>query len=462
MTTDNLSRNTMILSIGTMASKGMQFFLILFVSRWLTVNQFGIFDLYCTYIMLLMPFLSLTTGEAVFRFSASQESVRGKSKYITNGILICVINMTILLSVISILKIYNSIYLENGFCFLLFTQFSSYYLEAILRGLKQLKLYALNNVLTTLSMFIFSFLFVYVLRWELQGLLLAYAMGYLIGGLFVCYQVSLVNYIKKSLISIQQCKELILYSLPLIPNAISWWVMNASDRQIIYMTIDSAANGIYAIAYKIPSLCTVLFNAFSISWQQSVIAKINDEDCAEYFNDVYNKMISVLVLVCAGATGAVFLFYQYFFEVKYIEGMTCVPILISAALAIALMQFYGGIQIGLKKTYENGITTIVGAILNIILNIIFIPFYGLYAAAGATLVSYIFVVLLRRIRLRRIVRFKLTLKARICCGIYVYFLVTFYVFKDNIILDWINLVLAFALFLLMNRKFIKDLIYKKV
>ena len=64
---NTLLKNTVLLSIGTMFAKGMQFLLVLLVSYWLTTEQYGLFDVLNTYITLLLPLLSLATGEAVFQ-----------------------------------------------------------------------------------------------------------------------------------------------------------------------------------------------------------------------------------------------------------------------------------------------------------------------------------------------------------------------------------------------------------
>ena len=88
MKDNTLLKNTVLLSIGTMFAKGMQFLLVLLVSYWLTTEQYGLFDVLNTYITLLLPLLSLATGEAVFRFCASVESIEEKAKYITNGLCI--------------------------------------------------------------------------------------------------------------------------------------------------------------------------------------------------------------------------------------------------------------------------------------------------------------------------------------------------------------------------------------
>ena len=78
-----------------------------------------------------------------------------------------------------------------------------------------------------------------------------------------------------SSISFETVKQLVAYSYPLIPNNICWWIINVSDRTLINIFLGAAANGIYAIACKIPNFCASVFNVFNISWQEAAIDMLN-------------------------------------------------------------------------------------------------------------------------------------------------------------------------------------------
>ena len=58
--------------------------------------------------------------------------------------------------------------------------------------------------------------------------------------------------------------------------------MSVSDRQIIHHFMGAAANGIYAIANKIPALYSSVYTTFNVSWQQEVVEKMEDPDRGVY------------------------------------------------------------------------------------------------------------------------------------------------------------------------------------
>lgn len=70
---DSLMKNTILLSLGAILTKGLSFILVPFFSRWLTTEDYGTFDLMGTYVSLLIPLITVACGEAIFRFSVNSD-----------------------------------------------------------------------------------------------------------------------------------------------------------------------------------------------------------------------------------------------------------------------------------------------------------------------------------------------------------------------------------------------------
>ena len=69
---------------------------------------------------------------------------------------------------------------------------------------------------------------------------------------------------------------MLAYCVPLIPTAVFWWIMGVSDRYLVKWFVGSDANGIYAVAYKIPTILTILATVFMDAWRLSAIAESGD------------------------------------------------------------------------------------------------------------------------------------------------------------------------------------------
>lgn len=453
MKNTNLARNTILLSIGTIMTKGINFLMIPLFSSWLSTEDYGTFDLFLTYIALLIPLVTMSSSDAIFRFSVEKNDKAEKSKYISNGLSINLINTALVIVLILIIKVLIGWEFGVPFIFLLVTQMINDHLQGFMRATKQLKLYSFSSVVTTLGIAIFVTIFVLVFEMGLIGIIWGYTTGYFIGEIFLILLTKYWTFLNFKSVSISTMKKLIRYSFPLIPNNISWWVINVSDRVLINIFLGAASNGIYAIAYKIPNFCASIFNVFSISWQETAVGVVTSKDRNEYYNSIYNATLKTMISLCGGLLTLNFFLFYYLFDNRYFEAKLYTPILITSVIFGALTQYFGGIQISFRRTKENGVTTMLGAVVNVLITLVLIKFIGLYAAAISTVVSNISVTVMRYVRLNNEIHFKLSKGSYFAILYYLYLLMMSYV-SNNLFISSINLILASIMFCVFNKEFV--------
>ena len=80
-----------------------------------------------------------------------------------------------------------------------------------------------------------------------------------------------------------QLKQALKYAIPLIPNSISWWIINVSDRTMITIIMNSSFNGIYSVANRFATAFVSLYTVFNLSWTESASLNINDKDKDKFF-----------------------------------------------------------------------------------------------------------------------------------------------------------------------------------
>ena len=71
-----------------------------------------------------------------------------------------------------------------------------------------------------------------------------------------------------------------MYSIPLIPNSISWFLINIANKYIILSKLGISDNGIYALSTRFPTIIGVISSVFILAWQDFII---NNEPSKEYF-----------------------------------------------------------------------------------------------------------------------------------------------------------------------------------
>ena len=459
-----LIKNTIIIGMGSIASKAILFLMAPLFSRWLSVEEYGTFDLITTYVSLLLPICTLTIYEAVFRFLLDDLKNLNTKTIISSGITVIVGGyITFVCAYAIVSQSSRQIEFNAPMCFLLLAQMLYTYVSEMARGLKKLELYSLFSFIAVVLLAGGSTILLQIFDLGLKGIIYGYSLGYFIAAVGLFFSLHGFRFLSFKEIRWNEIKRMMKYAWPLIPNSLSWWIVNASDRLIINGFIGLTANGIYAVANKIPTIVNVFFSVFHTSWLQSASENVSDSDYSEYCNAVFNKLVQLLCSVVAVLICGNFIFYRVFFDMRYAEAYYYSPILIVAAAVSCIGQFAGGIMIAKMETRINGLTNLVAAVSNVILNIIMVQYFKLYAAAVSTLLAYFILVIVRLSTIKRYVTLKIRKSSMgaICITTGLFVGVYFNNFYLNVFLLCISIVFFFSMNSPLIFKIIKTLLQKR-
>jgi len=178
--------------------------------------------------------------------------------------------------------------------------------------------------------------------------------------------------------------------------------------------ISVSANGIYAVASKFSSIINVIYSVFNMAWTETVSLYINDEDRDEFLSTMINELYNIFFAVCIGVISCMPFVFKYFVNEEYGEAYMYIPILMMAVFAQIVCGLFSVIFMAKKDTKENAKTAFLAAIINIIFNILFIKWLGLYAAAISTLVAYLSMAVYRYVSVQKYVRIKI--KSKVLVG----------------------------------------------
>ena len=443
--------------MGTICTKGIMFIMAPLITRWISSSEYGTFDLITEYATLLIPILTLATGEAVFRFLLEHcDDVGIENNKIVSTLF--AYNMAIVLLIIIVAAVFSWIIPANipviySFCFYLIGELLYQFIMMAMRGKKKLNVYTTSNVLYVLCLAAFVTLFVLILRLGLPGLLLGYGCGYYLSVIYMLFQSKIYNEMHIRDIDINVFKSAVKYALPMIPNSVSWWIINVSDRTIITFILGAGFNATYAIANKIPSLCQTLFKTFHLSWQQSATETLRDTDRDQYYSSVMNNMVRITGSVCILVLGLNYWFFKILYTEEYFSGYYQAPILVVAIIFSMLAQFIGSIYVARMESKINGATTMLAGGVNVLINLLFVKTIGLYAASISTMCAYIILFVIRYFDIKKKMDLKITKGSTFIMMGVLYFTISSYI--EYGALRWINLALALATFAFLNANYIK-------
>ena len=184
-------------------------------------------------------------------------------------------------------------------------------------------------------------------------------------------------------------KPSILFTLPLIPHAISGFIFISSDKLVLEKYLSIYFIGLYAIAVKFVSPVKTLVDNFNTAYSPKLIKeyKVNPDDCMASFI----KLSSIFYCLTLLTVYFVYLFAHEFLVLLTKPNFYGAQYLIMILSLLPFSECFTGfltLLIISGKSWVFPLITLVSGILNLILNIMFIPIYGIYMAAITTLCSY--------------------------------------------------------------------------
>ena len=399
---NKLAKNTTLFFIANFGSKLLSFFLVRFYTELLSTTEYGIIDLLNTTASLAFPIITLCITEAVLRFSI--DDISNRKKILSNGLLVTIVGNILFVLMTPIFLQFDTFKENVELVFLLtFTNSLFAVITHFSRGIGKTKLFALSGFLHTFFQIGLNLIFLLMFSMGIKGYLLASVFS----NVFVIIVVFVIGKLHQYItfkIDKSHLKIMITYSLPLIPNSIFWWIMQSSDRYIITLMLSNADNGLYAVANKIPTLITTISTIFFQAWQISSVEESMSKDKSDFYNKIFTGLSTVLILSASFIMVILQPLYKILTEETYYGGWTSTPFLLCAMVFSCYSSFLGTNYVAMKKTKGVFLTTVIGAIVNVILNIAFIPMFGIRGTALATMIAFIVTWISRSIGTRKFVK----------------------------------------------------------
>jgi len=398
-----LLQNILIFMFGNAFIKIILFFTIMLYTRHFSVEEFGKYEMVLQTINLLLPVFMFGTSEAVLRYSLDfkiKDDILLSNIFIINcvGIILLVVISPLMLflgtwlkyTVVGMLVIFSQMWFTCG---QQYAKGSGYNTVFIVAGI--------TEALLQLSLVFLSLVF---FNDKILTCLYAIFVSYFIAGIYMFIKMNLINKIQIKLYDLTFIKEVLKYSLPLMPNSICWWIMTTMNRYFLGYYLGLYSVGLFAIATKIPALISVASNVIFQAWQISAVEEYDAADKNIFFSNIMNICVSVISCMVAIVIVFVKPIMMVISTEDYFLAWIYIPPLLIATIFSALQSFVGTNYMAAKATNGALYTTVLGAVLSVILNFLLVPFYGIYGAIIATTFSYIVVLGTRLLGTRKYVK----------------------------------------------------------
>jgi O-antigen/teichoic acid export membrane protein len=408
-----LLKNTGFMLMGTFGSRMVSIIMVPFYTLWLSVEDYGTSDIISVYATILTTIVSLGIGEALF-VVPSQKTKDEKQSYFTTTIcyiIVCVFVLSFLYLLVRLCcaNIHNA-FCENiiYICIMSLTSICGSCFSQFCKSIDKVKIFSLYGLIEGIIRA--GLAFIIIPKFHLLGYIWTNIITGVLTSIYVFIAAKLWIYIKINTICIEKLKEMLAYSIPLIPNSLMWLIMTYINRPLMDRYLGVYVIGLYAFANKFPLIINSVFNNFSSAWQISVLEQYQKEGFADFFNRM------LVIVVCGMSTLVVIIalisnnLIRLFINPEYFESIKYVPLLCLSSIYLSTSSVAGSVFLAVRRSKFYFYSSVLGVITVILLNFLLINKCGLDGVCWANIMSYFVTALARVIYANRFVKIRAILQ----------------------------------------------------
>lgn len=432
-----LIKNTGILMLAKISTQVVSFILLPLYTAILSTEEYGQVDVYTSLTMIIIPFITLQIEMAMFRYFIAEKDNANRIEIVSSSIAVVLV-MTVMASIlfwcINCIKPFP-------YCGYLYAYYLAMTLNTVLLQVCRAKGdnvgYGIATFISSAFAVCLNVVFIAGLRLGVVGILLSSIIAHIISSMYIMMRTNISIYLSVRSISSKRCKEMLNYSVPLIFNQVASWAVNYSDRLIILYYLGESFNGIYSVACKFSNITSTFFGVYNVAWTESVIRSLEDKDGEKYVAKVFEMTFILYTMLVTGILNLLPFFFGVLINEKFSTSYGHVPILLVSMMFSGMAATVGSIYIAFNRTKDVSITTMLAGVTNVVVHLILLKNYRLYAASVSTLVSFGVLFIYRILFVNRFFRLKFELK-----GIMLQFLILIFAWIAYIIRNPIMIVMG--------------------
>ena len=396
----SLASDTLIYGVFTVVGRFLTFLLTPIYSNYLTKTELGDITTFFSYIAFLNITFAIGMDSAFFRFYSKDDFTHTKkvfstSYYIIGSISIILSTLIFFLSgwiAPTLSNLTNADKLVKLAAFLPLLDSFLVIPMAMLRMTRKAKRFAWSRFAMIIVAFSLNLIFVMYFRWGAEGVFWAQLLSSIFG--LTLFLPDLLKFLTLKL-DFSLAKQMIRFGFPTMPAALSGMVLQVADRPILKYMATTEQVAVYSVNYRLGIPMMLFVTIFEYAWKPFYLSRYEDADAKQLFSRVFTYfiLVSAIIFLVVGFYIEFIVRMPFiggrFIQPDYWSGLGIVPIILFGyILNGAFSNFSAGFHIN-KKTDYLPLAVGVAAIVNIAVNFITIPIWGIYGAAWATLFAYL-------------------------------------------------------------------------
>lgn len=459
-------QGSMILTIANISTKAINFFLLPLYTKYLTPEQLGVSDTITTFTSLVSPFLILGLDSAFSAFYFDEESLGYKKKVFTSiSFILMITSIVPIILMIFAEPISSLLFQKTEYSYIVVLSLASLSLQLwylpfsiYLRVENRMKAYGIITTAASLIMIVSNIITVSVFKMGASALIISTCVTN--AAMLVMYGIVSKLLPKKEFFDIPLSKRLLKYSIPLVPTVVSTWILTASSRIMLVRFVGEEAVGLYGIVTRFITVINVFTNSVSTAYTTFAYSS-KDDDSGPV---IYSKILNILYLLLASVVFFISIFSKEILNLmvdpQYQEAYKYMPLLLFAQVIYAAVTIVGYGIAFVKKSQLTLIYVGAAAIVNVVINMIMIPKYGIMAAAFAAWISNMLMLIIAYVLAQKLYPCPYEIWKLILSSIMLLVVSMISIFIFGLILKILLFVIFMGLMMLLYRKNIMEIIYQ--
>ncbi|WP_165253982.1 oligosaccharide flippase family protein [Adlercreutzia sp. ZJ304] len=398
--TSELIKNTGILAVGNFASKVLVFLLVPLYTAVLSTGEYGSYDIIYSSISLLIPILTLNIADAMLRFPLEKGADLAHIAHIGIGITLFSGVLVLACQLIPGMP-WNNIAGSNYIAVFYISTAMYQLLSLLARGSERMVDVAVAGVISTLAIVILNILLLVVYKCGLDGFFIANISGMIVPVAYLTIRLRKIIFASSSSQDRGLLSKMVKYSLPLSAAVIGWWFISTSGRFIVTVVCGMDANGLYSIAFKIPSILSVVAGIFLQAWQISAVKEFDASDSDGFLLKTFDAVEMVLVLLCSVLILLSPYLAQLLYSGEFYSAWIYTPFLLVLATLNTMSGMWSPFFSAKYDTAPIAISTVIGGVINILMGIPLTMIFGIWGIVIANVLAGVLNWLYRGIKVKK-------------------------------------------------------------
>jgi len=440
-----LAKHSLIYGLGNLMNRIIALLLLPIYTRFLTPTDYGVKELVGLTTDVIGILLATAISSAIHRFYFEYESQKDRHEVISSAIitigcfglvavlLLSMTTKTLAFYILDSANLYH--YFLISFASLWFSSLNEVgnnYFRATQQSLKYILL-SFSKLILALSLNIY---FICYLKYGVLGILYSTLLSSMVMSCVILFPIVKTTGLK---FSKEKIKQMLKFGLPMIPSQLGAFVVHLSDRFFIKAYCSIADAGLYSLGYRFGTLpSTFISGPFNQTWLPRRFQLYKEEGAEKVFGKIFTYFLALMAFASLAVAALTKEVLMVMAAESFWGAYTIVPIIV---LASTVFSFHYHLNMGIlitKKTKYLAYINFSNGLFVLVLNFLLIPKYGVYGAAYATLIAFVYKIGLTYYFSRKYYKiyfeayriFKIILSA---CLIY---LATYYIYFDHIIVSF--------------------------